>query len=55
MSLLTTDYKLIAKVLANRLKTVLGDLIDQDQSYLLHSRKNNILQYFYDQRYFRLF
>ncbi len=38
MSLLTTDYKLIAKVLANRLKTVLGDLIYQDQSYCIPER-----------------
>ncbi len=45
MSLLTTDYKLIAKVLANRLKTVLGDLIDQDQSYCIPERTiyDNIL------------
>lgn len=38
VSILTTDYKLIAKVLANRLKTVLGDVIHQDQSYCIPER-----------------
>lgn len=38
VSVLTTDYKLMAKVLANRLKTVLGDLIHPDQSYCIPDR-----------------
>jgi len=38
VSILTTDYKLIAKVLANMLKTVLGDVIHRDQSYCIPER-----------------
>lgn len=37
-SILTSDYKLIAKYLANRLKSVLGDIIHQDQSYCIPER-----------------
>lgn len=38
VSILTSDYNLIAKVLANKLKFVLGDIIHQDQSYCIPDR-----------------
>ena len=33
VSLLNTDYKIFAKVLTNRLKTVIGQIVQPDQSY----------------------
>ena len=39
ISLLSSDYKLVEKILANRLKPVLNDLIDQDQKGFLPNRK----------------
>ena len=33
VSLLNTDYKIIAKVLANRLKSVINDVVQEGQSY----------------------
>jgi len=38
VSILTSDYKIIAKLLANRMKCVLGDIIHQDQSYCIPGR-----------------
>lgn len=38
VSILTSDYKIIAKLLANRMKSVLGDIIHQDQSYCIPER-----------------
>jgi mannosylglycoprotein endo-beta-mannosidase len=44
ISLLTVDYKLFAKTLANKLKLYMGNLIDNDQSGFLKGRSigNNI-------------
>ena len=33
VALLNTDYKILAKVITNRLKTVLGQVMHKDQSY----------------------
>lgn len=38
ISLLNTDYKILAKILANRLKTVIGSLIDFSQTYSIPGR-----------------
>ena len=38
MALLCTDYKLLSKVLANRLKNVLELIIHRDQSYCVQDR-----------------
>lgn len=38
VSILTTDYKILAKVLVNRLKCVLGNIIHKDQSYCIPDR-----------------
>ena len=44
VSLLNVDYKIFAKVLANRLKSVIGNVIHTDQSYTIPERSiyNNI-------------
>ena len=38
VSLLNTDYKILAKVLANRLKSVINDVVQEDQSYSVPDR-----------------
>lgn len=38
MSLLCTDYKILSKTLANRLREVLGQVIHIDQSYCVPNR-----------------
>ena len=38
LSLLTVDYKIIAKTLANRLKKAIGSIIDGDQSGFIKGR-----------------
>jgi len=38
VSILTNDYKILAKVLVNRLKCVLSDIIHKDQSYCIPDR-----------------
>ena len=38
VSLLNTDYKIIAKVIANRLKTVISEVVQEDQSYSVPER-----------------
>ncbi len=38
ISLLCTDYKIISKTLANRLKSVIGDIVHPDQSYCIPQR-----------------
>ncbi len=38
ISLLNTDYKILTKVLANRMKRVIGDIIQTTQSYSVPGR-----------------
>ena len=38
ISLLNIDYKIFAKVLANRLKSVIGNVVHTDQSYTIPER-----------------
>ena len=38
VSLLNTDYKIFAKLLANRLKQLIGNVVHQDQSYCVPGR-----------------
>ena len=38
MSLLNTDYKIFAKLLAGRLKQCIGQIVDKDQSYCVPNR-----------------
>ena len=38
VSLLNIDYKIFAKVLANRLKSVIGNVVHTDQSYTVPER-----------------
>ena len=38
VSLLNTDYKLLAKLLANRLKQFIGTVVHEDQSYCVPER-----------------
>ena len=42
VSLLNTDYKMFAKLLANRLKQSISNVIKQDQSYCVPERPNYI-------------